>query len=176
MHKNIFESQWILIGNVIVFGCLIFGLIEIGNRYRYICYLILILAIPFYLFGIISLIKYNKVLEKGKRINAEILPESIKLKVAYRGMSQFYYVCRYNTQYFKGTFSIKNRDVPKIERYIQSNSCIEVIVDYTNNRNIILIKEYLKNVCYCLDDYFCPPYFNHILIILIAILAILTII
>lgn len=176
MKKSIFESQWTLFGNVIVLSALGVGLRKIDSEYRYVCYLVLMLAIPFYVMGIISVIRYNAVIERAQIIKAEILPQALRLKRSYRGMSQFNYTCRYNSNYFKGTFSVKNKDVEKVEAYVRANPEINVAFDYINNRNVIMIQQYLESVCYSLEEYFCSPAANYIMLALAVVLVVMTII
>lgn len=174
MKKNIFESQWTMIGNVIMLASLIVAL-RVENEFTYVCYMFLILAIPFYILGLVSVIQYNNIVTKGEKRKAEILPQSFQLKKSYRGTSQFEYICRDRTQYYKGIVSVKDKDVEKMQKYVKVTPDIDVVVDDGNNKSIILIKPYLNQVCYCLDGYFCEAKINYIMCAIVVLLLVISI-
>ena len=82
--KNIFESQWTLIGEIIALASLFVAYRKSESEFVYVCYIILILAIPFFIAGVISVTRYNKILKCGQRYlphdksllrcSAELLP------------------------------------------------------------------------------------------------------
>lgn len=171
--KNIFESQWMLIGEIIALASLFVAYRKSESEFVYVCYIILILAIPFFIAGVISVTRYNKILKCGQVVQAEIQPQTFQVKADYNGTSQFEYACKYNAQYYKSTVSVKNENKQKMFDYMKQNPTIQMVLDKEHDKHIIFIKQYLKDVCNCIDGYFCPSIANYIIAILIVICAII---
>jgi hypothetical protein len=175
--KKIVESQWMLIGNAVIVAGLFFGMQEKYMTYGYMGWLVCLLAIPFYTVAVITVRKNNRIIKSGKRVLAQIAPQSFSQGLSYRGLTQYKLECHDREEHrihtFVGTFSVKNKDANLVVERCKETPMIEVFTDASYKNCVIDYRDWLGEDCYCLEEYFCPAVANYCILVLIVMLGVL---